>query len=80
MYRWTEDGQHDIVKGTYYLPQLSREINVWLSYSGKFEGRAAVTAVPSDIATEIMISTQSATSLGCIASDSCDYMASARTS
>ncbi len=74
MYRWTEDGQHDIIKGTYYIPQLSREINVLMSYESKFSGRASIVAIPQDINTEICISTQSATSLTEIPSNSVDYI------
>ena len=74
MYRWSEDGQHDIIKGTYYFPQLSREINVLHSYEAKFRGRAGITAVPSDIKSDLSISTESATSLSEIPSESCDYI------
>jgi hypothetical protein len=74
MYRWTEDGQHDIIKGTYYLPQLSREINASLSYEGKFSGRASIAAVPFGIGRDLCISTQSATSITNIPSQSVDYI------
>ncbi len=74
MYRWTEDGQHDIIKGTYYLPQLSREINVLISYESKFSGRASIVAIPQSINNMISISTQSATSLTEIPSHSIDYI------
>ncbi|NCB75398.1 MAG: hypothetical protein EOM51_11770, partial [Clostridia bacterium] len=74
MYRWSEDGQHDFIKGTYYIPQLSREINVFQSYTSKFGGRASIMAVPPKISTELCISTQSAVSLSLVQSNSCDFI------
>jgi hypothetical protein len=74
MYRWTEEGQHDIIKGTYYLPQLSRELNVFLSYESKFSGRASIVAVPPNLGTDICISTESATQMREIPSQSIDYI------
>lgn len=74
MYRWSEDGQHDFIKGTYYIPQISREINVLQSYEAKFGGRAGITAVPSEINNSLYISTESATNLSKILTGSCDYI------
>jgi 16S rRNA G966 N2-methylase RsmD len=74
MYRWSEDGQHDIVKGTFYLPPLSREINALQSFETKFSGRASILALPHTPTRQVMISTQTACSLGSIPSNTVDYV------
>jgi 16S rRNA G966 N2-methylase RsmD len=62
--------------GTYYIPQVSKEVNVWRSWSGRVENFLEIWRSPLAIQrySRILISTQSATALASISSNSVDYI------
>jgi DNA modification methylase len=62
--------------GTYYLPQISKEVNVWSSFSRRAKQVADYmkSVTPNFKSLDLMISTQSATDLTNISSNSVDYI------
>jgi hypothetical protein len=67
---------NQLLRGTYYLPQISREYNVGVWLDGKLNNLIAgyakiIGEQPSD---KLIISTQSATNLDAIPSNSVDYI------
>lgn len=72
--------RHDypsVMAGSYYLPQISRELNVWDNIAGRFERkltdhREMMARLPNT--PKLCISTQSACSLHNISSNSVDYI------
>jgi DNA modification methylase len=62
--------------GTYYIPQISKEVNTWDSFSGRVSQLLRYWQAPdSPFATnKLMISTQTATNLQGIPSSSVDYV------
>lgn len=62
--------------GTYYVPQISKEVNVWSSFSRRLNQLIEYwTSEDSALAsTNVLISTQSATNLSDIPSNSVDYI------
>lgn len=58
--------------GTYYMPQVSREVAVWPQIEAKVHEYLDVDAPIAR--TDVLISTQSATDLAAITSDSVDYI------
>ncbi len=73
MYLWTKDGQHGFISGTYYLPQVSREINVINQFLDKFRSLKHLSNLELK-STELLLSTDSATDLPNIFSNSIDYI------
>lgn len=73
MYLWTEEGQHGFISGTFYLPQVSREINVANQFLDKFKS-LQVFKEYSSFSTKLFISTSSATNMDTIPSNSIDYI------
>ncbi len=67
-----------IITGTYYMPQISVEAAVWHQYSNKVErlakGYVEIGASSHAFTSDLLISTQSATKLAEITSDSVDYI------
>ena len=62
--------------GTYYFPQIAKEIHVLSSYSNKFAVaiRGWSTILEEKLSPKLLISTQSATRMDQIESDSIDYI------
>lgn len=73
MYLWTEEGQHGFISGTFYLPQVSREINVANQFLDKLRN-LQVFGDYSSFSSKIFISTSSATNLSTVPSNSVDYI------
>lgn len=72
--RMCEAKNTQITKGTYYLPQISKEIRPLASLENKV---GAITKAQPDLhvrSTDLLISTQSSTDLSGIPSDSVDYV------
>lgn len=72
MYLWTEDNQHGIISGTYYLPQICREINVWTQFPDKINTLIKLQDFMPKFG-NLMISTSSATMMD-LPSNSIDYI------
>ena len=72
--------RHDwpsVMAGTYYIPQINRELNVWDNFSGRVPRKAEGVAEIWQVITsdpKIIVSTESATKLTSIPSDSVDYI------
>src|SRR5262249_53881541 len=64
------------VQGTYYLPQISKEVNVWSSFSGRVSNLLECTGTLSyaNSPFDLIISTQTAAQLHAILSNSIDYI------
>jgi len=73
MYLWTKDGQHGFISGTYYLPQINREINVSSQYFDKFKPFLILEKQWLLFKTSLFISTESATNMS-LPSNSMDYI------
>jgi len=74
MYLWGPNSEHGIIKGTYYLPQISRSQNVWDAFKAKVNdlGKLDELHFPENV--YINISTQTATDLSGILTNSVDYV------
>jgi 16S rRNA G966 N2-methylase RsmD len=71
--------RHDypsVMAGTYYLPQISRELNVFENFSGRISRKlAGIMEIAEEIkSTSLLISTQSATYLDDIPTNSVDLI------
>jgi len=64
------------VQGTYYLPQIAKEVNVWKSFSGRVSNVVECAGTLSDANSlpKLIVSTQSATQFQAIPSNSIDYI------
>lgn len=63
------------MQGTFYIPQVSKEVNVWSSYSGRVSQLVDYQSAIADVDTEnLLVSTQSATDVSEIPNDSIDYI------
>lgn len=62
--------------GTYYVPRVSKEVNVWKSWSGRIEDLKEIWQSPLALQrnSKLLISTQSASDLSSIRSNSVEYI------
>jgi DNA modification methylase len=75
MYLWGPTDEHGIIKGTYYLPQLSRSQHVFEAFESKISDVISAKKLihMTDIP-DLHISTENAASLNNILSNSVDYI------
>lgn len=73
--------RHDwpsVMAGTYYLPQVSRELNVWDNFAGrlprKLNGISEISTSLNQKLVPLIVSTQTATNLELIPINSVDYI------
>ena len=78
MMGYRHDGVGRVMTGTYWIPQLIKDINVWRYFREWYgDARRHVAQKNSSFSSadaKVIISTQNATSLGDIPSDSIDYI------
>jgi len=74
MYLWGPKDEHGIIKGTYYLPQLSRSQNVWDAFSSKINDFINAQQIICEVKEKIFLSNQSSTKLDLVPSNSLDYI------
>lgn len=75
MYLWGPADEHGIIKGTYYLPQLSRSQHVFEAFESKVSDTSSAKKNINDFqAPDLCISTQSTTILNNIFTNSIDYI------
>ncbi len=74
MYLWGPSSEHGIIKGTYYVPQISRAQNVWDAYISKVQDLTNLCKLQLPAKLKLLISTQSATDILLIPNNSVDYI------
>lgn len=75
MYLWGPSDEHGIIKGTYYMPQLSRSQHVFDAFESKVNDLKLAQSLLQFVYDPILcITTQSAVNLGNILSNSIDYV------
>jgi len=75
MYLWGPTDEHGIIKGTYYLPQLSRSQHVFEAFESKVsDTSSAKKNINNFQALDLCISTQSTIILNNISTNSIDYI------
>lgn len=75
MYLWGPADEHGIIKGTYYLPQLSRSQHVFEAFESKISDTLSAKKYINDFQSpDLCISTQSITMLNNIYTNSIDYI------
>jgi len=74
MYLWGPRDEHGIIKGTYYMPQLSRSQNVFDAFTSKVNDFKNAQSSISEVKEKIILSTQSTTNLITLPNNSIDYI------
>src|SRR5262249_46496208 len=74
MHQHNENTGGNISKGTYYVPPVFKDMNVWDAFERKFTSLLKGYAALNPLSTDLVISTQSAVNLSAIPSNSIDYI------
>ncbi len=74
MYLWGPGDEHGTIKGTYYVPQLSRSQNAYEAFCSKVNDFRNAQNVINEIVEIIFLSTQSTTNLDSLPTNSLDYI------